>query len=300
MSVSVIILTKNENLHLERCLRSLSPFAKHVFIIDCYSTDNTVELAVSLGAKVFQNPWLNYATQFQWGLDNCPITTEWVMRMDADEYVLPELALEIKEKLHTLPTGVNGIILKRQVHFMNKWIRFGGYYPVKLLRIWRHGKGTIEARWMDEHIVLHEGTSVEFKHDIVDANLNNLSWWTEKHNSYATREAIDILNKQHHFFIEKTIGATLSKTQDSRVRWLKNNIYNRIPLFVRPFFYFFYRYFILLGFLDGKKGLIWHFLQGFWYRFLVDAKIYQINFLARTTKRSVKQVIEEDFNFKFS
>jgi glycosyltransferase involved in cell wall biosynthesis len=298
LSISVIILTKNENLHIERCVRSLQPFAKDIFIIDCYSTDNTVEIATSLGAKVYQNPWVNYATQFQWGLYNCPITTEWVMRMDCDEYVTPELAKEITDKMEGMPSNVSGIILKRQVHFMGKWIRYGGYYPVKLLRIWRHGKGHIEARWMDEHIVLTEGTSIEFKHDIVDDNKNNLSWWTEKHNSYATREAIDLLNKQHPLFEEKVLAATLNKQQDSRIRWFKNNFYTRVPLFVRPFFYFLFRYFILFGFLDGKKGLIWHFLQGFWYRFLVDAKVYQIKYISKTTGKPIIEVIREDFGMK--
>jgi glycosyltransferase involved in cell wall biosynthesis len=296
--ITVIILTKNENLHIERCIRSLKTFARDVFIIDCYSTDNTIQIASALGAHVYQNPWINYAAQFQWALDNCPIKTEWVMRMDCDEYVTPELAMEINTKLETLSSDISGIIVNRQVHFMGKWIRFGGYYPVKLLRIWRHGKGSIEARWMDEHIVLHEGVSVEFKNDIVDDNLNNLTWWTEKHNNYATREAIDLLNKQYNLFKEESIQASLNKQQDTRIRWFKTHIYVKIPLFVRPFFYFVYRYFFLLGFLDGKKGLIWHFLQGFWYRFLVDAKVYQIKYLAHKNKKNIKEVIIKDFGMK--
>lgn len=293
-SLSVIILTYNEQLHLARCIRSLLPIASKIFVIDSYSTDQTVAIAQELGATVLQNPWKNYATQFQWALDNCPIHTDWVMRMDADEYVLDALAKEISQKLPTLDKAVGGILLKRRLYFMNRWIRHGGYYPIKLLRIWRVGVGRIEQRWMDEHIVLSSGEITEFKHDIVDDNLQNLSWWTAKHNHYATREAVDLLNKRHHFFKEDT-AIQSSQQQSQRKRWAKDHLYARSPLFIRAFAYFCFRYFIQLGFLDGRPGLIWHALQGLWYRFLVDAKIAQINYVARQEGKSIAAVIEQHF-----
>ncbi|HMQ11803.1 MAG TPA: glycosyltransferase family 2 protein, partial [Oligoflexia bacterium] len=144
MSLTVLILTYNEEKHLARCLESLKAFATEVFIVDSYSTDQTLAIAQEMGAKVYQNTWVNYAVQFQWGLDHCPIRTPWVMRMDADEYVTPELAKEIKERLPKISDAVSGLIVKRQVHFMDRWIRHGGYYPTKLLRIWRTGMGSIE------------------------------------------------------------------------------------------------------------------------------------------------------------
>jgi glycosyltransferase involved in cell wall biosynthesis len=140
-NISVLILTFNEELHIERCIKSLQPFTRDIFIVDSYSTDRTVEIAKSLGAKVYQNKWVNYAVQYQWGLDNCPIETEWVMRMDSDEYVLPELAEEINAKLSNLDDEVSGIYIKRRVNFMDIWIKHGGYYPIWLLRIWRFKKG---------------------------------------------------------------------------------------------------------------------------------------------------------------
>lgn len=297
--ISVIILTFNEEKHIKRCIESLLPCVKEIFIIDSKSTDKTIEICEELGAKVYQNQWKTYAEQFQWGLDNCPIQTNWIMRMDADEYLLPELESEIKSKLNTIDSEISGIYLKRRVYFLGKWIKHGGYYPIKLLRIWRYGSGSIEQRWMDEHIKLNYGKTLEFENDIVDDNLNNLTWWTIKHNSYATREAVDYLVLKHKINALGSINvSSKSSRQDESKRWYKDNIYNKLPLFLRVVIYFFYRYFIKLGFLDGKKGLIWHVLQGFWYRFLVDAKIYQIEKLAKDSNNSVKRCLEKEYDFK--
>jgi glycosyltransferase involved in cell wall biosynthesis len=297
--LTIIILTKNEEKHLPRLLQSLIGLNADLCIIDTYSEDRTLDICNQAGAKIYQNPFVNHAVQFQWALDNCEINTPWVMRMDADEYLTPELANELKARLPQLDAGVTGVVLKRQVHFMGRWIRHGGYYPIKLLRVWRNGIGSIEQKWMDEHILLSSGKTVEFQHDLVDDNLNNLSWWTEKHNHYATREAIDLLNKEYGFFKEKEIvSGVAAKEQNERKRWYKQNVYLKSPLFLRAFLYFNYRYFLQLGFLDGRPGLIWHFLQGFWYRFLVDAKIAQIKWWAKKEKMSVKEVIEQKYNIK--
>lgn len=296
--ISVLILTFNEELHIERCIRSLQPFSKDIFIVDSFSTDKTVEIAESLGAKVYQNKWLNYAVQYQWGLDNCPIETEWVMRMDSDEYVLPELADEINFKINTLDHNVSGVYIKRRVHFMDSWIKHGGYYPTWLLRIWRFDKGRIEERWMDEHIKLSSGKTVQFENDLIDDNKNNLTWWTQKHNNYTIREAVDILNTIYNFKKYDEIEADLFGTQEQRKRWLKIR-YASIPIFLRPLLYFIWRYFFQLGFLDGKSGLIWHFLQGGWYRFLIDAKIYEIYWKAGKKKEDIILFLEKEYNIKF-
>ena len=297
--LTVIILTKNENKHIERCIRSFENLPVDVYIIDSYSTDETTDIASKFDARIYQNPFVNYAVQFQWALNNCVINTPWVMRMDADEYLTPELAHEITTRLPQVDANVAGVVIKRQVHFMGKWIRHGGYYPIKLLRIWRNGIGSIEQKWMDEHIILSAGKTIEFQHDLVDDNLNSLSWWTEKHNHYATREAIDLLNKEFGFFKENEMSSrAVAKEQNARKRWYKLNLYLKLPLFLRAFLYFNYRFFIQLGFLDGRRGLVWHFLQGFWYRFLVDAKILQIKWWAKKEKLSIKEVIEQKYNLK--
>jgi len=297
--LSVIILTYNEQKHIERCIKSLLPIAKNIFIVDSYSTDKTVEIAESLGAKVYQNKWPgNHAIQFQWGLDNCPIETEWVMKMDSDEYVLPELAEEINAKISVLDDDVSGVYIKRRVYFMDRWIKHGGYYPTWLLRIWRYDKGRMEQRWMDEHIKLSSGKTVQFENDLVDDNKNNLTWWTTKHNNYATREAVDILNILYNFVSYDEVVPNIFGTQEQKKRWLKIR-YASLPLFIRPVLYFHWRYFLKLGFLDGKQGLIWHFLQGFWYRFLVDAKIYEIYFRAGKEKKEIAKFLKKEYGIKF-
>ena len=297
--LTVVILTFNEELHIRRVIESASRIAREVIIVDSFSTDKTLLIAEELHARVLQNPFVNQAQQFQWAMENGKITTCWTMRMDADEYLTPMLVGEINDRIPNLLTDITGIVLKRQVHFMGQWIKHGGYYPIRLLRIWRTGCAVMEQKWMDEHMVLTSGTSIEFKHDFVDENLNSLTWWTAKHNAYATREAIDILSRQHSLEENNSIDSSTKVVKHSeRKRWYKDNLYLRLPLFFRAFLYFQFRFWFKLGFLDGKKGLVWHFLQGFWYRFLVDAKIYQIVWVSRKTNRPIDQVILEDYKVK--
>lgn len=297
-SVSVLILTYNEEKHIARCIKSIQSFARNIYIVDSFSTDRTIEIAEELGAVCYKKKWENnYALQFNWGLTSIGMDTKWVMRLDADEYVQPELAREIKEKMDNLDEQTIGININRRVVFMDKWIKRGGYYPTTLLRIWRNGAGLLEQRWMDEHVKLGDGNIIAFSHDIVDHNLNNLTWWTNKHNNYATREVLDFLIYKYDLNESyDSISKEITGTQDKRKRWFKEKIYFSIPLFVRPFFYFVFRYFFKLGFLDGKQGLIWHFLQGFWYRFLVDAKVYEIYRNAGREKEKIRDYLQKEYN----
>ncbi|WP_154124399.1 glycosyltransferase family 2 protein [Grimontia hollisae] len=298
-NISVIILTFNEEKHIERCISSLKSFASQVYVIDSCSTDRTKVLSESLGAKVYVNPWPgNHAKQFQWALDNCDISTEWVMKMDADEYLLPELQSEISTKLCLISEDISGVYIKRRLHFMGKWIKHGSYYPTWLLRIWRYKHGFMEQRLMDEHIKLTRGGVVYFENDLVDENLNNLTWWTLKHNNYSIREAIDTLNHIYGFDESDLVSPKFFGTQEQRKRKLKN-LYSDLPVFFRPMLYFTWRYFFRFGFLDGKQGLIWHFLQGFWYRFLVDAKIVEIRHNAGCDRNAIRLYIEKEYGVKF-
>lgn len=293
-NLGVIILTFNEELHIERCIRSIQAVTNQIFIVDSFSTDKTVEIARSLGAVVVQNKWVSYSFQFNYGIEHIPFQCDWLMRMDADEVITPALAQEIQAKLAHLPNTTTGLYIKRRVMFMNQWIRYGGYYPIWLLRIWRSGKGFCEELWMDEHIKLTEGTSENLQNDIIDHNLNNLTWWTQKHNNYATREVIDLLNIQYNFEDKETITPDFFGTQEQRKRFLKVK-YASLPFFTRPFIYFLYRYFFKMGFRDGMKGLIWHVLQGFWYRFLVDAKIYELYQKTGKNKESIIEYFKKEY-----
>lgn len=294
VSLTVVILTHNEEIHIERCIRSLLPIASKIFIVDSFSTDRTVEIAQSLGAVVAQRKWKNYADQFQWGIDNCGVESTWVMRMDADEYLEPSLQREISERLPQVGREIDGIYLNRKQFFYDQWIRHGGRYPLTLLRIWKSGKGRIEQRWMDEHIILPEGSkTMVFNENLVDDNLKGITFFVNKHNSYATREAIDVLNHKYHLFERDEMIKKSSGSQASRKRILKDSVYAWLPIGYRSFLYFIYRFFFQLGFLDGWKGFAYHFMQGFWYRFLVDVKVYEIEREAGGDADKMKRIFME-------
>lgn len=298
LDLSVIILTYNEELHIRRCLENVLPFAKKVFVVDCFSTDKTKEIASHLGAEVVEHAWPgNQAEQFNWALDNLPISTEWVLRLDADEYLLPELVEELQEKLPTLPEDVTGIIFNRRHIFMGQWMR-RGIYPVKLLRAFRYGKGMCEQRLMDEHIQLTEGRAVEFEHDFCDHNLNNLSWFCHKHVNYAIREAVDLLDIELDLTgaAESDNGKGISP--QALAKRMKKHQYAKQPLFWRSFAYFCYRYFLKGACLDGKVGFIWTFLQGWWYRTLVDAKVFEIKRQCGNDKEKIKALLRREYGIR--
>ena len=274
-TITAIILTFNEELHIARCINSLKDVVDEIVIVDSFSKDRTTEIAKELGAKVFLNPWKNYATQFNWALSNCSITSDWVWRIDADEYIDMELANNVKNGINKVDKEVTGIYVKRKIVFLGKPLLHGTWYPRWYLKVFRLGVGECENRWMDEHIKLTHGKTIQVEGDQIDDNLNDLSWWTEKHNSYATREMVDMLCTEYGLGSTNEVSAQFTGADDQKLRWLKQR-YGTMPLFVRPFLNFIYRYIFRFGFLDGKQGFIWHFLQGFWYRFLVDAKIWEL------------------------
>jgi glycosyltransferase involved in cell wall biosynthesis len=260
-------------MHIARAIQSASKLTNSVVVIDSYSTDATADIASSLGARVLKNKFVNQAIQFNWALDNADLKSAWVMRLDADEILESELVDEIKSTLPQLPPEVTGVNLKRKHIFMDRWIKHGGRYPLVMLRIWRRGCARVEDRWMDEHILVTRGTTVTLHGNFADWNLKSLSHFIEKHNSYATREAIELLNSRLRIFERSaTLTRSNSSTQAAIKRVFKEHIYNRISFPVSSLAYFLYRYFFQLGFLDGKEGLIYHFLQGYWYRFLVGAR----------------------------
>lgn len=277
MSITAIILTYNEAIHLERAIRSIQAFTDQILVVDSGSTDGTTAIAQRLGAEVHTHAFVNQARQFQWALDTLDIRSEWVLRLDADEIIEPDLAQKIAREVPGLPGDVVGVKLKRKHIFMDRWVRHGGRYPLVMLRLWRHGKGRVEDRWMDEHVVVWGGRTVTFEGGFADHNLHDLSYFTDKHNKYATREAIEVLNQRLGLFArDDALNARSASFQASFKRWVKERVYNRIPFTVSATLYFLYRYIVQLGFLDGRSGLVYHFLQGCWYRFLVGAKVMEL------------------------
>ncbi|TWI88737.1 glycosyltransferase family 2 protein [Chitinophaga japonensis] len=298
MSIAIIILTYNESKHIGRCLENLRQVSDEIYIIDAFSTDDTVAIAERYGARVFQRKWINYAVQFQWALDNCPIQAPWVMRMDADEYLEPALVKEVNERMDSVPPEVSGIYIRRKVLFKDKWIRHGGFYPHTLLRIWRNGLGSIEQRWMDEHIVLSEGKTMLFKEHIVDHNLNSIHWWVNKHNNYAIREMVDLLNIKYSFLEQDGRLLDSDDPQAKRKRFLKEKIYSALSPGVRASLYFFFRFVLRFGFLDGYRGFLFHFMQGYWYRLLVDINVeeFERKLNGDKSREKLVEILKRDYN----
>jgi glycosyltransferase involved in cell wall biosynthesis len=275
--ITVVILTFNEDKHIERCLDSVRHFGGRVIVLDSFSTDRTVELAKSCGAELFFNKFVNQAMQFQWAVENCCITSDWILRLDADEIIDFDLIENIRRFISADGYGHNGAVFHRKHIFMGRWVRHGGRYPLPMLRLFRNGCAHVEQKWMDEHIVLDYGTSMILAGGFEDNNLNTVGWFVDKHNKYATRETIDIKLKQLYPVIS---GSGISKGTGHTIRlkrFLKDKVYLGLPYFIRPFLYFMYRYFVQLGFLDGASGFAYHFMQGFWYRALVDLKCLEID-----------------------
>lgn len=289
--ISTIVLTYNEEIHISRCIKNARKYADEIFIVDSFSTDRTYEIARSLGAKVYQHEWTNHSKQFAWALKTLPIETEWVWRQDADEWLTDELIDEIRETLANCPEDVNAYTAPCLRMFMGKEIKHG-ILPLILLRLFKYEYGGIEDKMMDEHLYITDGRIGELKNAFYDDNQNGLTWWTQKHNGYATREAMDLLMAEYDLNPDEGVSNTGEHSKSIRRKKLK---YLKLPLFWRCFGFFCLRYFVRLGFLDGKEGFLWHFLQGFWYRTLADAKVYELKKQFGFDDAKIKEYLREKY-----
>jgi len=267
--IAAIILTKNEERDLPGCLESLRSLCSRIVVIDSGSIDRTANIAKACCAIVLDHPFTTHADQVNWAIENAGITEPWTLRIDADERLSPELMLNLAHITGAARPELSGILVPRRTVFLGTPLRWGGTYPVWLLRVWRTGQGRCENTRMDEHIILKAGTTEKARGDLLHLIPKSLSEWTGKHDWYAERECQDIL-EQRSSSPQGPIGQARLK------RLLKTRLYLRLPLLIRPFLYWAYRYILLLGILDGKSGLIYHCLQAFWYRFLVDAKLVEL------------------------
>ena len=205
LDISVIILTFNEELHIRRCLENVNQFAKKVYVIDCFSKDKTVEIAESMDAEVIQHRWPgNQAEQFNWALENIEIDTEWVLRLDADEFCSERLVKEMQQELPIMPNDVYAVVLPLGRVFMGRELKHGIANGIKMIRLFRNGKAKYEKRIMDEHLSIAEGgKTVTFKHPFYDASMISIAKFVDKHNKYAAREAALLLHGINHFFFFK-------------------------------------------------------------------------------------------------
>jgi glycosyltransferase involved in cell wall biosynthesis len=268
MRPSVILLSFNSEKTLGATLESVRMVSDEIFVVDSYSTDGTVLLAQSYGAVVVQHPFEHYGAQRNWAIDNLPITRAWQLHLDADEIMDQDLITAIQ----TLPDDLRhtGYFVARYLRFLGRVLRHGGMSPTWHLRLFQTGQGRCEDRRYDQHYLLVSGTSGQLPGTMIDDIRMPLSEWTARHNRWADGEVAELHSKQGDGRLQPDFHGNPAQ----RKRFLREK-YNQMPLFVRPFLLFFYRYFLRLGFLDGTEGLIFWVLQTFWFRFLVDAKIWE-------------------------
>ncbi len=273
LPISTIVLTLNEEENIADCLASVAEWTGEIFVVDSGSTDDTLVRVEPFGATVVHHPWEDYAAQRNWAQDTLPLQYEWVLHMDADERVAPDLVAT----LHDFFAGeashhTAGVMVKRRTFFMGRWIRYGGHYPSWHTRLFRKTAGRCEEQLYDQHFVVN-GTIARLDGNLDNILPSNLDVWLTRHLAWAEKEA----ENSRHALVSTALQVEAKPLGNpiQQRRWLKQNLFGRAPFLWRAFGYFFLRYFLLFGFLDGKEGLIFHFLQGCWFRFYVDAKIYE-------------------------
>lgn len=269
IDLTAIVLTYNEENNLPECLNSLKKLVRRIIVVDSFSTDKTKDIALFFGADFYQHEFVNQAKQFDYALKNIEITTKWIIRLDADERLTEESKKEIEELclLHE-NDDVNGLVLRFKFFFLGKYLKHGGAYPVHKLVVFKKGFAEIEQKNMDEHIVLLSGKSVVCKKDCLHHDSKSITDWVTKHNKYSDRELIDYLSN-------RSADHTKLDYTAKKKNKIKNQVYYKLPLGFRAWIYYLYRFYFRLGFLDGRPGKYYAFLQAYWYRFLVDIKIYE-------------------------
>jgi glycosyltransferase involved in cell wall biosynthesis len=268
MRPTVILLSFNSEDTLGATLSRAREVSNEIFVVDSFSSDGTVALAESYGAKVVQHAFENYGAQRNWAIDNLPIRGKWQLHLDADEVMDDELVAAIT----ALPDEPehSGFFVPRYVRFLGRILRHGGMSPTWHLRLFRSGVGRCEDRKYDQHFLLLSGTTGQLPGVMVDDIAMSLSEWTARHNRWADGEVAEMDAAQE----AGRLVADAKGNPAQRKRALRQK-YNSLPLFVRPFALFGYRFFFKLGFLDGTEGFIFWVLQTFWFRFLIDAKIWE-------------------------
>lgn len=265
-SVAVVILTFNEEENIEQALESVVGWCNEIVIVDSFSSDNTVSICEKHNCKVFKNKFVNFSVQRNFALSQTGIESEWVLFLDADEWLPADLKNEITNVILSNPSH-DGFYLNRRFMWMGQWVR-RGYYPTWTLRLFRHTKGRCEDRAVNEHIIVN-GECTKLKNAYVHEDRKSIGDWTEKHIVRARMEALELFNMRDHEGYRE-VDVSLFGSQEQRKRWIRYKIWNKLPPLIRPIFYFFYRYIVVGGLLDGKKVFTYHFLQALWFPMLID------------------------------
>lgn len=271
---SFIILTFNEEQHLPRLLNSIANLGAKIYVLDSGSTDRTLAIAHSFGAETAAHPFENHPKQWDFALSHFKIDTSWTIGLDADQIVSSDLFHLLKNFKDENYAHLNGIYFNRKNIFKGRWLKYGGYYPFYLLKMFRTGKGHSDIKEnMDHRFNVIGKTEIWKTGYIIEENLkeNEISFWINKHNRYSDLLAVEEVERIQQLRSSSTSAAFFGSPNE-RKAWFKN-LWWKLPRYWRPCIYFFYRMIFQLGILDGKNGVIFHFLQGFWFRLVVDIKI---------------------------
>lgn len=275
LPITAIVLTFNEQKNIFDCLLSLQNLTDDIVIVDSGSSDKTLEIAKDFDVKIYIHPFENYSKQRNWALNNVQLNNEWIINVDADHRIMDEMVRELQEHFNKgIPNDINGFLASRRTMFLNKWIKYGGHFPVYHGMIFRRGFGQCEAKEYDQHFLI-EGKTLVLESNMIDIITDSITNFTARHNNWATLEAQDALQLLNNINYIKVVKPNRKGNLMEQRRYQRLKYYS-YPLFTRSFIYFIYRFFYKKGFLDGKEGLVFHILQGFWFRFLVDAKIYEL------------------------
>lgn len=275
--LTVLFTTRNEEVNIERSLRSVHGFADQILVIDSESEDRTQEISRQWADEVHNLPYEHgriIPWIFQWGLEHLPIRNEWILILEADQALTPELRQEIAALLARPVIRENGFYIRRRQIFRGKPLRFGGYGSKLLLKLFRRGYGELDPIEQDTRVYVR-GAVGRLRAPLEEHNHKEdaILFYLQKHLRYADAFAREEVERRRG--LPWRVTPRLFGAPDERVLWMKSRWY-RMPLYVRPFLYFLYRYFFLLGILDGKNGLVFHFLQAFWFRFVVDVRLDEL------------------------
>lgn len=268
--ITAIILTKNEESNIERCIKSIVKWVDRVVLVDSGSADQTVEIARSLGAETYNHvPFENHGKQFNWVLDNVTIESQWIFRIDADEVVTEELAREIVSTCaEHANDDVNALEMRFKIFFLGKFLKHGGAYPFIKINIFKKDKARFNERPLGDNVELSEGIYIQLKNDCLHYDFKNITAFIQKHVWYADLEVTSYFEKLD------SIDANISDAAKLR-KAVRNGMYYKLPKYFRAKLYYWLRYYVQLGFLDGEQGRIYAYIQAYFYRFVVDAKILE-------------------------
>ena len=270
LPISVVVLTFNAEATIGATLASARAISDDVHVVDSYSSDRTLDIARAAGAEIVQHPFESYGVQRNWAIDDLRMKHDWQLHLDADERLSAELAAELRRLFAPGPPAeIAGYYVPRLVHFHGRALRHGGMYPIYHLRLFRRGRGRCEQRKYDQHFFV-DGPTANLANPMIDDIRLPLGEWTQRHNRWADAEVDEILDPtEAGVIVGAKTGDPVAEKRAQRA-W-----YYRQPMFVRALLLFLYRYVWKRGFLDGKEGLIFYVLQTFWFRFLIDAKLYE-------------------------